>query len=136
MQSLGGYSFFWNPERMTIPEKQKTVAVAETYEGNAIFEWPAIMQGTQVEMEWEFMPKGMYNALRALYLQTDTTFVWDPETSGNTYNVKIEKLSGEYFITGLDGHAYRRNIKMTLNIRSRAVITATTTTTTSTTTTA
>ncbi len=135
MQSLGGYTFFWDPDRMGIPEKKKTVSVVPTYGGSAIFEWAAILQGTRVELEWEFMPKGMYSTLRELYLQTSTSFIWDPATGGNTYNVQIESLKGEYFITGLHGHAYRRAVKMVLNIRSLSAILQSTTTTTSTTTT-
>jgi hypothetical protein len=135
MQSLGGYTFYWNPDRMTIPEKQKVVSVVETYGGSAVFEWAAILQGTRVELEWEFMPDGMYKMLRILYLQTGVTMVWNPEIGGNTYNVKIIGLAGEYFTTVHHEGSYRRNIKMTLDIRSLDAIPQSTTSTTSTTTT-
>lgn len=136
MQKLGSYTFYWNPDKMSIPEKRKDVAVEKTYGGSAIFEWAAILEGTKVQMEWNFMHKGQYNALRDLYLQTGTTFVWDPETGGNTYNVKIEALTGEYHEVLHHGGSYRQNVKMTLNIRSFAsrVQSSTTTTTTTTTT--
>lgn len=136
MQILGGYTFYWNPDRMHIPEKQKDVSVVKTYGGSAIFEWAAILQGTVVELTWNFMPKGQYKALRELYLQTGTTFIWDPETGGNTYTVRIIGLTGEYFGTVHHEGRYRRNAKMKLDIRSLATTVQATTTTTSTTTTA
>jgi hypothetical protein len=134
-QKLGGYTFYWDPDVMTIPEKQKTVAVADTYGGSAIFEWDAILQGTKVQLEWDMMPKGMYKKLRTQYLQTGVTFVWDPNTGGNTYTVKIEKLEGAYMGTVHHEGQFRQNVKLVLNIRSlSAVLQSTTTTTTSTTT--
>ena len=134
-QTLGGYQFFWDPDNMGIPEKQKTVAVAETYGGSAFFEWEAILEGTRVQLEWDFMPKGMYKQLRTMYLLTGQDYVWDPNTGGNTYTVRIEKLEGAYFGTVHHEGAYRQNVKLTLNIRSLAAVLQSTSTTTSTTTT-
>jgi len=136
MQTLGGYTFYWNPDVMSIPEKQKTVAITATYGGSAIFEWSAILQGTKVVLEWEFMPRGMYKQLRIMYLQVGTTFIWNPEVGGNTYNVKIANLEGEYFQNTFYDSKWRRNVKMTFDVRSlSAVLQSTSTTTTSTTTT-
>lgn len=137
MQSLGGYTFYWNPDKMTIPEKKKTFSRVETYTGSAIFEWSAILEGTVVTLEWGFMPKGMYNALRAKYLQTGTVFVWNPDTGGNTYNVRIQDLTGEYHEVVHHGGAWRQKVKLLLDIRgfdSQVQSTTTTTSTTSTTT--
>ena len=137
MQKLGGYTFYWNPDKMSIPEKHKVVAIERTYGGSAIFEWDAILEGTRVTLEWKYMPKGQYNALRDMYLQTGVTFVWNPETGGNTYNVKIASLIGEYHEVVHHGGAWRQRVKMLLDIRSFASQSqATTTSTTSTTTTA
>jgi hypothetical protein len=135
MQTLGGYTFYWDPDVMSIPEKKKMVAVAETYGGSAIFEWAAILQGTKVVLEWDMMPKGMYKKLREQYLATGTEYVWNPQTGGNTYTVRIVGLEGTYFGTvHHEGH-YRRNVKLTFDIRSlAAVLQSSTTTTTSTTT--
>jgi hypothetical protein len=131
-QKLGGYTFYWDPDNMTIPEKQKQVAVADTYGGSAIFEWAALLEGTQVQLEWDMMPKGMYKQLRTMYLQTGVTFVWDPNTGGNTYTVVIEKLEGAYMGTVLHEGQFRQNVKLTLNIRSLAAILQSTTSTTTT----
>ncbi len=136
-KTLGGYTFYWNPDKMSIPEKKKVVAIERTYGGSAIFEWDAILEGTRVTLEWGYMPKGQYNALRERYLQTGVTFVWNPETGGNTYNVKIASLTGEYHEVVNHGGAWRQRVKMLLDIRSFASQSqATTTSTTSTTTTA
>jgi hypothetical protein len=135
-QKLGGYRFYWDPDTVTIPEKKRAVAVADTYGGSAIFEWPPILQGTRVRLEWDFMPKGMYKKLRTLYLQTGVTFIWNPQTGGNTYTVKIEKLEGAYMGTVHHEGAFRQNVTLVLNIRSLYTIPqSTSTTTTSTTTT-
>ena len=134
MQTLGGYTFYWNPDVMSIPEKQKDVAVTKTYGGSAVFEWDAILEGTQVQLEWSMMPNGMYKKLRTQYLQTGTLFVWDPETGGNTYNVRIVKLEGSYFTTVHHEGGLRRNVKLTFDIRSlQSIVQSTTTSTTSTT---
>ena len=120
MQTLGGYTFYWNPDKMSIPEKRKSVSSVRTYGGSAVFEWAAIMQGTVVRLEWNFLPKGMYNALRDMYLQTGVTFVWDPEVGGNTYNVKIVSLSGTYHEVVHHGGSWRQKVLMTFDIRSFA----------------
>lgn len=131
-QTLGGYQFYWDPDNMTIPEKRKQVAVADTYGGSAVFEWAAILQGTRVQLEWNMMPKGQYTQLRTLYLQTGVTFTWDPNTGGNTYTVKIEKLEGAYFGTVHHEGKFRQNVKMALNIRSLAAVLQSTSSTTTT----
>lgn len=138
MQTLDGYTFYWNPDQLGIPEKKKEVSRVKTYGGSAIFEWPAILEGTVVELKWNFMPKEMYAELRGKYLQTGTEMIWDPETGGNTYNVRIQKLTGEYHDVVNHAGSYRANVKMSLDIRSFASqvqSTSTTTSTTSTTTT-
>lgn len=135
MQSLGGYTFYWDPDKMGIPEKRKSFSRVQTYTGSAIFEWSAILEGTEITLEWNFMPKGMYNALRAKYLQTGVTFVWNPNTGGNTYNVRIKDLIGEYHDVVNHGGAWRQKVKLALDIRSKeSIVQSTTTTTTSTTT--
>jgi len=135
-QKLGGYTFYWDPDNMLIPEKKKDVAETKTYGGAAIFEWDAILSGTRVVLEWDSMPSGMYKKLRQQYIETGTTYEWNPQTGGNRYNVRIVDLEGQYFGTvHHDGH-FRKNVKLALNIRSMASTSqATTTTTTSTTTT-
>lgn len=113
------------------------VAETQTYGGSAIFEWDALLVGTQVVLEWNFMPKGMYKKLREQYIQTGVDFEWNPQTGGNRYTVRMVDLEGDYFGTVHHEGDFRRNVKLTLSIRSlAATVQATTTTTTSTTTTA
>jgi len=130
MQSLGGYTFYWNPDKMSIPEKKKNFSRVTTYGGSAIFEWAAILQGTQVTLEWNYMPKGMYKALRLLYLQTGTTFTWNPEIGGTTYSVRINDLTGEYHEVVNHGGYYRQRVKLVLDIRTTVTTAVSTTTTT------
>ena len=118
MQSLGGYTFYWNPDEMTIPEKMRDVSVTKTYGGSAIFEWAAVLQGKKVELKWRFMPKGMYKKLRELYVPIGQVYEWDPETGGNTYNVKITNLEGGYHEVVLHDGKYRPEATLTLDIRS------------------
>jgi hypothetical protein len=135
MQSLGNYTFFWNPDEMTIPEKKKDIAVTKTYGGSAIFEWGAILQGTKVTLYWNYMPRGMYKKLRELYIPDGQVYEWNPEIGGNTYNVKIIDLAGSYHeVVNADGK-YRPKVELTLDIRSLNTILQSTSTTTSTTTT-
>jgi len=133
MQSLGGYTFYWNPDKMSIPEKKKRVSRVTTYGGSAIFEWAAILQGTQVTLEWTYMPKGMYAALREMYLQTGTGFTWDPKVGGTKFGVVITDLAGEYHEVVNHGGSYRQRVKLALDIRT-ITTTATSTSTTTTTT--
>jgi len=134
MQSLGGYTFYWNPDRMSIPEKQKMVSRVETYGGSAVFEWEAILQGTLVELWWNYMPKGMYKKLREMFLNVGTNYEWNPDIGGTRFSVKVVSLDGRYFETTLHDSSWRGDVKLKLDIRT-VTVTMTTTTTTSTTTT-
>lgn len=135
MQSLGGYTFYWNPDEMTMPYSEKVVAEVESHGGTQLFEWTASIIGKEVVLKWEFMPIGMWNALRRRYLETSTQYVWDPEiVGGTTYNVVIKSLTGGYLKNVHEDNENRINVEMRLGIRSKELI-ATTTTTTSTTTT-
>lgn len=134
VQSLGGYTFFWDPDRMTIPEKKKDVGVQKTYGGSAIFEWNPLLQGTRIDLKWDFMPRGMYKKLRQLYTQVGQTFEYDPNVGGNTYYVKIIELSGGYHdVVNADGK-FRADVTLSLDCRALATILQSTTTTTTTTT--
>jgi hypothetical protein len=135
MQKLGGYTFYWDPDEMTMPYSEKTVAEAKTFGGTQIFEWDATIIGKEVVLKWDYMPIGMWNALRRRYLATGTLYTWNPEIAGGTtYSVVIKKLDGSYFKHMREDTEWRRAVTMVLSLRSK-VTTATTTTTTSTTTT-
>jgi len=134
-QSLGGYTFYWDPDKMTIPEKKKDVAIQKTYGGSAVFEWPAQLQGKRLDLIWRMMPKGQYKKFRQLYLAIGTTYIYDPNIGGNTYNVKIIDIKGGYHEVVLADGSFRTNATLSLDCRSLASILQSTSTTTSTTTT-
>ena len=134
MQSLGGYTFQWNPDDMTMPYSEKTVSEVISFSGTQLFEWTASIVGKEVILSWDYMSNGQYNALRRRYVETGTQYVWDPDIGGTTFNVIIKSLEGSYFKHLSEDIAYRKNVVMTLSLRSKATIQTTTTTTSTTTT--
>ena len=136
MQSLGNYTFGWNPDNMTMPYKDKVTAEITTHEGSQIFEWGATIVGKEITLEWSFLELPQWNGMRSKYLETGTVYIWDPDLSGGTtYNVTIKSMIGKYFRVVMDDRALRRDVKVVLSIRSVALYATTTTTTTTYTTT-
>lgn len=118
---LGDYTFEWLPDSMTIPEVKKTVAVVPTYSGSAIFQWDPLIQGEQVTLKWNFCSIEQYDALRAEYFKTASVLWVTDQMSGETplnYNVMVINLVGTYFDVHLDDLPYRKDVTLTLDIRS------------------
>lgn len=116
MQSLGSVTFTFNPDRQSIPQIRKTVASVPTYEGSAIFQWSGTWEGSQILLEWDFLPSAQYDSLYALYLGTDE-LVYDTDTGGDKYTVIPVDMTGTYFETALEDLSYRKDVKLTLEIR-------------------
>jgi hypothetical protein len=116
---LGSYTFEWQPERWTIPKKERTVASVKTYESNVFFSFGITIVGKEIVLEWHFMSIAQFNALYALYI-SDIAQTWIPG-NGGTYIVEILDLVGDYFETVDYDLAYRRNVKMRLSIKSCTV---------------
>lgn len=133
-QRIGDYTFVWNPDEMTIPERRKTVSSVKTYTGSALFQWGAFIAGTEVELTWEWVSEAQYRQLRKKYLSLNT-FEWNPELGGTTYSIVIKYLEGKFFTTGLYEQPYRKDVRMILEIRETMSTTSTTSTTTTTVTT-
>lgn len=115
-QSLGSYTFMHDPEEMTIPESKKTVSTVDTYSGSAVFQWPALIEGQEVELAWNLMTAEQYEELRALYISTEV-IVWNPQYLG-TYEVIVTRLEGKYLSCVFNDKPYRFKVKLVLNIRS------------------
>ena len=129
MMRLGDYTFYWNPDKTSIPERYRHVSEVKTYQGSAIFLWDVMLQGAPVTLEWDYMSLDQYNELRKKYL-AGVEVEFNPDTGGSSYNVIVTSLVGSYIdVVGSDRN-YRRNVKMSLSIRSAASTTTTTTTTT------
>ncbi len=115
-QTLGSYQFEWNPEKWTIPRKEKYYGKVLTYESVGFFSFGMSIVGKEIVLEWDWMSLEQWNELDTLF-QADAGCVWLPG-DGNTYNVEMLHLDGAYFeVVDLD-LAYRRNVKLTLMIMS------------------
>jgi hypothetical protein len=128
MQSLGGVTFGWNPDRMDIPESKKTVASVLTYSSTAVFQWPEQIEGVEITLEWDWMSALQYRRLRARYLDPSIQ-VYNPDMDGETFGVIVLNLVGTYFETTLNEFAYREGVKLTLGIVSQLTYANITTTT-------
>jgi hypothetical protein len=135
MQKIDDYVFQWNPDRMTIPVREKLVAEVNTYGGSEVFQWPPLYRGTRITLEWNYMPALQWKRLRSKYLKTDRTYIYDPDAGGQTYNVTITRMSGKYHDVVHSEGDYRSDVVVQLSIRSLEDADTTTSTTTTTTTT-
>lgn len=117
--TLGGYTFDYDTKNMSIPEKIKPVSTVNTYTGSAIFQWPALIKGSEVTYFWNVMPVDQYNSLKALYESPDT-ISWNPQYLG-VYQVIVTKFKGQYMDVALNEQPYRVDVELTLNIRSGPV---------------
>lgn len=113
---LDSYTFAENPQYADLIESKKTVATVETYSGAAIFQWAASIEGRRVTFRWDNMSETMYETLRTKYLSTDVV-VFNPQ-DGSTYNVVVVDLVGSYVQFGLEDISHRKDVELTLNVRS------------------
>ena len=127
LMRLGGYNFVWNPDTVTIPEMKKSVSRLETYQGSAIFQWASFLEGTTVELWWEWLSEAQYEALRNQYLSLDPRKWIASQTEA--FIVYVTNLGGKYIETGLDEFPYRMDVQMTLDLRSTTSAVTTTSTT-------
>jgi len=117
MQKLGTVTFLFNPDRQSIPLKKKSVASVGTYTSSAIFQWSPIWEGSSISLEWDFMPSAQYEDLVDLYLSTDA-IEFDADNGGDKFQVIVTDLTGDYFEVAGHGLAYRKNVRIQLEIRS------------------
>ncbi|MFA5423034.1 MAG: hypothetical protein WC374_04185 [Phycisphaerae bacterium] len=116
---LGGYTFAVQPSKMTLIEKDRSVAHVQTYSSVAFFSWGVDYDGKTIELFWASMPTSQYASLRAIY-EADAQVVFDPQDgSSKTFNVQMLPMSGEYFIHLSNATGHRRlNVKIPLLIMS------------------
>jgi hypothetical protein len=114
---LDSYTFPENPQEMDLVEAKKVVAKVMTYGGEAIFQWAANIQDLSVVLRWDNITETFWDNLRTKYLATDSV-VFNPQ-DGNTYNVIVEDLVGKYIQYGLEAIPVRKDVELTLNIRSQ-----------------
>lgn len=125
MMSLGPYTFEVNPADLAgMFTKERKSAHVQTYSSVAFFSWGVSVIGKIVALEWEYMPRTMFDSLQAL-VEADDTLVLNPDLeSGKLYNVEIVSLNGKYYQTQgslVDGGvAYRKDVKLELLIMSEA----------------
>lgn len=114
---LDSYTFPENPQEADLVEAKKTVATIKTYGGEAIFQWAANIQDLSIVLRWDNISETFWDNLRTKYLSTSSV-VFDPQ-NGNTYNVIVENLVGRYVQYGLEDIPVRKDVELTLNIRSQ-----------------
>ena len=119
MISLGSYTFVQNPDYCTQPLKKRRCNDLETLGGMAFFSWGLFVEGQEIQMKWKWMATSQFNSLYAL-LVADAQVVWDPET-GDTYNVEIKSLTGDYHLSTYAAAANKKNVVMKLVIISKVV---------------
>lgn len=117
-QSIGDLIFYRNPNNMTVPESSKIATSVPTYTGSALFQWEAVLSGTEVVLEWEWMSFTEFDAIRTMFLST-SVYVWVSRYNLLSFNVVIVGLTGTLVENALSNVAYRKNIVCTLNIRSQ-----------------
>jgi hypothetical protein len=118
---LGTFSFPHNPSKMTMIRPFKPNAWKKTYSDIAYFSWATMIEGLELDLEWDFMAATTFATLDGLYI-ADAAVVLNPQDgSGQTYNVEILTLDGIYH-RGISTTAanHRKNVKMKLLIISRA----------------
>jgi hypothetical protein len=114
---LDSYTFPENPQEVDLVEAKKVIATVQTYGGQAIFQWSANIQDLSVVLRWDNISTTFWDNLRTKYLSVSSV-VFDPQ-NGNTYNVIVENLIGKYVQYGLEDIPVRKDVELTLNIRSQ-----------------
>ena len=114
--TLGAHTFWRNPVKCTIPQKDKFSSFVRTYDSVAYFSWGSSIEGREIEMEWPWMTSGEYADLITL-VESDTQMVWDPQT-GTTYNVELTYLEGAYVQSSLLDAEWRNDVILRLVILS------------------
>ncbi len=117
---LGTYTFDWLPTTMTMVKPDKYCADVLTYESVSFFSWGMAIVGKKITLKWNYMSVDQYESLHALYA-ADEQVVFNPDDgSGETYNVEITNLQGEYHVyPDVDASGiYRKNVGLELLIMS------------------
>lgn len=113
---LDSYTFPENPQESDLVEAKKVLAKITTYGGQAVFHYDANIQDLSIVLRWDNISNTFWDNLRTKYLASDTV-VFDPQ-NGSTYNVIVEDLIGKYVQYGLEDIPHRKDVELTLNIRS------------------
>lgn len=116
-QSLGDVIFSNNPKNHGLPEPKKTISNVPTYSGSAVFQWAALLAGTEVVLTWDWMLADEYDSIRAMCISMDT-YVWQSQFKGYSFNVIPGNINGVLLDHALDNVPYRKNVTLPLNIRS------------------
>jgi hypothetical protein len=119
--SIGGTTLDSNPSACSIIKADKSCAVVPTYEGAAFFNWGTVLQGKELELRWDYMKETDFAAIDAL-MDDDGTKVFDPQDgSGDTFNVWLMSLDGDYHLemgNGDSASVFRRNVVLIMVIES------------------
>jgi hypothetical protein len=120
MMAFGDYDCPYYPTQFTIPRPGRSNSSVQTYTSVAHFSWGFFIAGKTIEINWNYMPSEIFDALDAIF-QDNEEIVWDPDIPelSTTYNVQILNFSGEYFESvKSDAEIWRQNCRMSLLIIS------------------
>jgi len=119
---LGTYTFAEDPaDTDDLIKSVNHSSHLKTYSSVQRFNWGASIVGKLVTLQWGAMPAAQYDSIHTKWL-AGAPITWDPKlTSGATFTVTIENMTGKYFITQEDvdmagAPAYRVDCALTLLI--------------------
>ncbi len=117
-QQLGTVIFGQKPGRMTIIHPDRISSCVRTYSSVAFFSWGPTIIGKEIELAWNAVPSGQYEAIQDLW-EADATVIFNPQDGySKIYNVEILDLKGEYCV-GLADQGIRKNVVLKLLIMSQ-----------------
>ena len=114
---LGSYTFALDPTRVLGLDansllKEKATARLETLTSSVLFQWPPVVAGTEIVLEWERVDTAMWEQLQAM-AEATAVVTFDPQIGGTTFQVAVVGLEAQ----GRDPAGMRR-VRATLNVRS------------------
>lgn len=93
---LGDYTFYWPPNKYTVPKPDKFNSHVLTYSSVAFFSWGVDIVGKVIDLEWKWMSYEQFRQLQKL-LEDDEQKTWDPEAPDRIW---YKNAVNHPFVTG------------------------------------
>ena len=82
---IGGYTMTWAPDRWEVPGRQRFQSFVKTYESGVFFDWGMFIVGTEITLEWDWLPVEEYTRLQEIY-ELAATQLWEPGQSDRLFH--------------------------------------------------
>jgi hypothetical protein len=105
----------YTPLQCTKPRAARSIAVAATYGGVAVFDWGAFLPGKEITLTWKSMTVALFELLDAVY-QAGANVLWISGIDNLSYTVKISAFDGALLFDA--NNEYMLGITMTMVIVS------------------